>query len=253
MFKKKKLPKGSFAYATESEERQSRSAASALIAEVIALILVVAGILAALNYLGIFQITKFFEGPSPVKYTNPVEKGQDLSRLAGQQFVGDKTDVTSVVHEIIRSNFSPNIIKATQEKDNIVNGVNFYDSSWNTGADKFFLIIGYNKSSNVATKQLTITLPSPINNLTNSEAGKIIGKYFSIIPGSVFSCTTVSSPEKAQYCESFWEDKVNGVKKGLGVQDKTHANKATLIYCEYHKDFSYERKSCFIDFKDKGI
>lgn len=167
-------------------------------------------------------------------YKNYVAKTPNLPQLIlPEQAMKSIYDLskTSLTPKTATSSFD---IKKTDDPQRL-------SASWET-ADNILVNISarYNQQGNVDEKNMLVTLPDPINNLTVTSTPTLATIYLAIQAKGSWKCDT-----QASLCENFWIEQ--DVKKGLGVSSLTPNEKGgSVFYCEiYPGSPVYQlKKSC---------
>ncbi len=191
----------------------------------IVLLLIPLGFYAYKNY---FSKTPILSQPSPI-----------TESLEAKKFLPEKA--MKSIYDLSRTALTPKImansfdIKPANEPQRL-------HASWKTEDNILVNIsIKYNQQGDIDEKNILITLPEPINNLTITIAPTIISTYLTVQPQGSWNCDT-----KATICENFWIEQ--DIKRIVGIVSKIPNEKiGRIFFCEYYpKSPNYNSNSCNI-------
>lgn len=188
---------------------------------IVILILIPVGFYIFKNY---FAKTASLLQPSP--------STESLKKFLPEQAMKSIYDLskTSLTPKTATSSFD---IKKTSEPQRL-------SASWET-ADHSIVNISarYNQQGDVDEKNILLTLPEPINNLTVTSAPTIISTYLTVQPQGSWNCDA-----QATLCENSWMEE--DIKKWVGAVNLTPSEKGgSVFYCEiYPGSPVYHLKTC---------
>ncbi len=182
-----------------------------------------------------FYLYKNYFAKTPISpQPSPVAESLETKKFLPEQAMKSIYDLskTSLTPKIMANSFD---IKPAGEPQRLY-------ASWKTEDNILVNIsVKYNQQADIDEKNIQVTLPDPINNLTVATAPTIISAYLTAQPQGSWNCDT-----KTTICENFWIEQ--DIKRIVGAVSKDPNEKiGRIFFCEYYpKSPNYNSKSCNI-------